>query len=232
MRRVGRTRYAGATALRRRRYRFITASPSRYAGAVTDDAKRSSAYGEARAEGRSALRQRLVQVASEVLERVGSEALSMRPLARAAGCSTMVFYTEFQSKDGLLEELAGAAARALLDAVGTVADTDPVSHRRLVAHAYLDAAFGAPEHYRVLFGRAPWAPGSRRRALAEGVRRDAVRALLPDAKGRERDALALWLALHGAAQLVTEGTLAPQEARDAVDTAVDASASWGNAGPN
>jgi AcrR family transcriptional regulator len=187
----------------------------------------STAYGEARAHGRAALRERLVRIASDVLERVGVDGLSMRPLARAAGCSTMVFYTEFESKDGLLDALAAAAARALLDAVGTVADLDPVSHRRLVAQAYLDAAFGAPEHYRVLFGRAPrGAVGERRRDHAEEVRRVMLRALLPDEAGTERDALALWLVLHGAAQLVVDGLLTAESARDAADAAVDGSGAW------
>jgi AcrR family transcriptional regulator len=187
----------------------------------------TTAYGEARAHGRAALRARLVRVASDVLERVGADGLSMRPLARAAGCSTMVFYTEFESKDGLLDAVAAAAARALLDAVGTVADLDPVSHRRLVAQAYLDAAFGAPEHYRVLFGRAPaGAVGDGRRDHAQGVRREMVRALLPDEAGTERDALALWLVLHGAAQLVVDGLLTAERARDAADAAVDGSGTW------
>ncbi|TVR90400.1 MAG: TetR family transcriptional regulator, partial [Trueperaceae bacterium] len=83
-----------------------------------------SAYEQAKASARSALRARLLHVAGERLEAEGIEALSMRPLARAAGCSTMVFYTEFQSKDGLLDALADDRAARLLEAVETVADID------------------------------------------------------------------------------------------------------------
>ncbi len=186
------------------------------------------AYDAARADGRASLRARLVRVAGEVLERVGSEGLSMRPLARAAGCSTMVFYTEFESKDGLLDALAVSAARALLEAVETVADVDPIAHRRLVAHAYLDAAFALPEHYRVLFGRpADGDAGRPRRALVSDLRRRVVAALGhgdPDAAAEER--FAVWVHLHGAALLALDAQVTPEEAREVADTAIDTSVSW------
>jgi AcrR family transcriptional regulator len=187
-----------------------------------------STYEAARAEGRAALRERLVRVAGSVLERAGAEGLSMRPLARAAGCSTMVFYTEFESKDGLLDALAAAAARSLLEAVETVADVDPVAHRRLVAHAYLDAAFALPEHYRVLFARpAHGDAGAARRALVATVRRRVVTALGPgDAEAAAPERFALWVSLHGAAELALDGQVTPEEARDVADTAVDTSVAW------
>jgi AcrR family transcriptional regulator len=187
-------------------------------------AERTSAYEAARAEGRAALRERLVRVAGEILERSGVGGLSMRPLARAAGCSTMVFYTEFTNKDGLLSAIAANAARHLLEAVETVSDVDPVAHRRLVAHAYLDAAFTRPEHYRVLFRPAPAAAaGEASRALVTEVRQGVLAALAaePMAAG-----LGLWCSLHGAASLVLASQLSAEEAREAIDAEVDASAQW------
>jgi AcrR family transcriptional regulator len=186
------------------------------------------AYDAARADARTALRERLVLVAGRMLERVGADALSMRPLAKAAGCSTMVFYTEFENKEGLLDALAASAARALLEAVETVADVDPIAHRRLVAHAYLDAAFASPEHYRVLFAKPrDGAAGTPRRALVADVGRRLATALAPGetAEGRS-EPFALWVALHGAALLALDAQVAPEEARDVIDASVDASARW------
>jgi AcrR family transcriptional regulator len=184
-----------------------------------------SAYEAARADGRAALRERLVRVAGGVLERVGAEGLSMRPLARAAGCSTMVFYTEFDSKEGLIDALAASAARSLLEAVETVSDVDPVAHRRLVAHAYLDAAFALPEHYRVLFARpAEGAAGAPRRALVSTLRQRVVTAL--DSGGAALERFGVWVSLHGAAVLVLDAQVTPEEAREAIDLAIDASAAW------
>jgi AcrR family transcriptional regulator len=186
-----------------------------------------SAYEAARADGRAALRERLVRVAGGVLERVGAEGLSMRPLARAAGCSTMVFYTEFDSKEGLIDALAASAARSLLEAVETVSDVDPVAHRRLVAHAYLDAAFALPEHYRVLFARpAEGAAGAPRRALVSALRQRVVTALDSGGAGAALERFGVWVSLHGAAVLVLDAQVTPEEAREAIDLAIDASAAW------
>lgn len=166
-----------------------------------------SAYEQAKASARSALRARLLHVAGERLEAEGIEALSMRPLARAAGCSTMVFYTEFQSKDGLLDALADDRAARLLEAVETVADIDVVSHRRAVVTAFLDAIDAMPEGYRVVVRAVAGDQRSRERARERLVdlERRLVAALLP---GDDDDALrlrGLVLALRGAADhLVTE----------------------------
>ncbi|MBA2665981.1 MAG: TetR/AcrR family transcriptional regulator [Trueperaceae bacterium] len=184
----------------------------------------SSPYDAARADGREALRRRLVHVASGVLERLGADGLSMRPLARAAGCSTMVFYTEFTNKEGVLDALSSEAATTLLERIETVADVDLAAHRRLVAHAYLDAAFAAPEHYRVLFGRPlRGAAGAARRDLVATVRARVVDALggeHPDAEAEIR--FGLWVALHGAAVLALDAQISAEDARDAADLAVDA----------
>lgn len=186
-----------------------------------------SAYEAARADGRAALRDRLVRVAGRILERSGVDGLSMRPLAKAAGCSTMVFYTEFRSKDGLLDALAGSAARSLLDAVETVSDVDPVAHRRLVAHAYLDAAFAEPEHYRILFRRPrQGAGGATLRDLVARLRGRVEEALAADAPVDPSLSFGLWLTLHGAVVLALDGQVTSEEARGAVDAAVDGTVRW------
>ena len=165
-----------------------------------------SAYEQAKTSARSALRARLLQVAGERLEAEGIEALSMRPLARAAGCSTMVFYTEFQSKDGLLDALADDRAARLLEAVETVADIDVVAHRRAVVTAFLDAIDAMPEGYRVVVRTVVGDDRARERARERLVdlERRLVAALLPDGDG-VLHLSGLVLALRGAADHIVTG---------------------------
>jgi len=165
-----------------------------------------SAYEQAKASARSALRARLLHVAGERLEAEGIEALSMRPLARAAGCSTMVFYTEFQSKDGLLDALADDRAARLLEAVETVADIDVVAHRRAVVTAFLDAIDAMPEGYRVVVRAVAGDQGARDRARARlaDVEMRLVAALLPDGDSALQLS-GLVLALRGAADHIVTG---------------------------
>jgi AcrR family transcriptional regulator len=164
-----------------------------------------SVYEQAKASARSAIRTRLLRVAGERLEAEGIEALSMRPLARAAGCSTMVFYTEFGSKDGLLDALADDRAARLLEAVETVADTDVVAHRRAVVVAFLDALDAMPEGYRVVVRAVAGDPAVRDRARARlfDLHRRLAAALLP---GDDLLSITgLVLALRGAADDIVAG---------------------------
>ena len=189
----------------------------------------TSAYEQAKSAARDTLRARLLQVAGERLEAEGFEALSMRPLARAAGCSTMVFYTEFRSKDGLLEALADDVTDRLLEAVETVADIDLTVHRRAVVSAFLDAVTSMPQGYRVVVRPVPpthaAAPGSqsRQRRLRERV----VAALRPedDVEGPAVHSLyGLVLALRGAADQVVAGQVERSEVEPALLALVAASA--------
>ncbi len=196
----------------------------------------SSAYEQAKSAARDTLRARLLQVAGERLEAEGFEALSMRPLARAAGCSTMVFYTEFRSKDGLLEALGDDVTDRLLEAVETVADIDLTVHRRAVVGAYLDAVTAMPQGYRVAVRPVPpmhaAAPGSqsRQRRLRERL----VAALRPedDAQGTAVHTLhGLVLALRGAADQLVAGQAERSEVEPALLALVAASARQGVAAP-
>jgi AcrR family transcriptional regulator len=165
-----------------------------------------SAYEQAKSSARSTLRARLLHVAGERLEAEGIESLSMRPLARAAGCSTMVFYTEFQSKDGMLDALADDRAARLLEAVETVADIDVVAHRRAVVMAFLDAIDAMPEGYRVVVRAVAGDQGARDRARARlaDVETRLVAALLPDGD-TALQLTGLVLALRGAADHIVTG---------------------------
>ena len=64
-----------------------------------------SAYGQAYAAGRQAVRRLLLDAASRLLEAEGPDALTVRRIAAAAGCSTTVLYTLFGGKAGVAEGL-------------------------------------------------------------------------------------------------------------------------------
>ena len=68
-------------------------------------ATEQSAYARARQEGQLAVRRALLDAASRLLVEEGPQALSMRRVAAAAGCSTTVLYTLFGGKEGLADAL-------------------------------------------------------------------------------------------------------------------------------
>jgi len=173
-----------------------------------DEPRDSTAYADAKRAARTELRTRLLRVAGERLESEGVEGLSMRPLARAAGCSTMVFYTEFGSKEGLLAALADERVERLLEAVETVADIDPDAHRRAVARAFLAAVSAMPEGYRVVSRLAGGDEAAAQRRNERRATLDArlTAALDPEAGLRAGDWVAgVALALHGAAERIVAG---------------------------
>jgi len=190
--------------------------------------EQASAYDEAKRAARAALRSRLLQVAGERLETAGLEGLSMRPLARAAGCSTMVFYTEFGSKDGLLEALADELRARVLESVETVADIDLEVHRQTVVQAFLDVVEAMPEGYRVMV-RAPVEPGAPEAAERDRRQRfdeRLVAALRPNDESGASEAMArgLVLALRGAAEHLVAGLRSRGEIESALYALVRASA--------
>ena len=123
------------------------------AAARTADAQvpsgQGDAYQRARAQARTAVSDGLLDLADARLAEEGPAALSMRRLANAAGCSTMVFYSAFGTKNGLLAALARREAERWIDVATTLADPDPIAWLDAVAAA-LRAAGGARPHHRAL----------------------------------------------------------------------------------
>lgn len=68
-------------------------------------AGQQTSYQVAQSHHQQALRQGILDDASGLLVNEGPAALSMRRIAKLVGCSTMVLYTLFGSKQGLIEQL-------------------------------------------------------------------------------------------------------------------------------
>jgi AcrR family transcriptional regulator len=120
--------------------------------AVPDEVRLGGdAYRRARQVARTAVSDGLLDLADARLGVEGPAALSMRRLANAAGCSTMVFYSAFGTKAGLLRALAAREAQRWIDEATTLADPDPRAWLDAVAAALQAAAVARPHHRALLF---------------------------------------------------------------------------------
>lgn len=150
-------------------------------------------YQEAKRAGRDAVAERLLDLADARLAAEGPDGLSLRRLANAAGCSTMVFYTAFGSKSGLLDALAEREVDRWTDAALTLADPDPVAWLDATGTALHALAFQRPHHRALVFA------SDAQERLGEAVQA-AVRHAWPDAAapGADDVAAAVWAAWRGA----------------------------------
>jgi AcrR family transcriptional regulator len=172
-------------------------------------------------------RERLLEVAGNILRRDGPAALTVRRLANEADTSTSAIYTLFGSKDGVVRTMYRAGFDNLAahqDDVGTAARMSPVERVRRLAAAYRAAARARPHLYDVMFACPfpEFAPDDedQARALAtlgrlhEAVD-DAIAAgeLVGDA---DVVTMGLWATVHGLAMLELAGSLDVETDADAV----------------
>lgn len=165
------------------------------------------------------LRQAILDAASSILERTGSDdAVTLRAVAREAGITAPAIYAHFADRDELkftvIADTFAEIAGSLRAAASTQAE--PVARLRTLCHAYLDFAAERPHHYRVLFERhrritgtspdfAPVDVQTMVGADAFGVLRDATAACIGAGASTATDptvaATRIWIGLHGQATL-------------------------------
>ena len=154
------------------------------------------------------LRRSLLTQAAVLLEEVGSEALSIREIARRAGVSPRAPYQHFADKEALLSALAADAFRAFGDALAA-ADEVAAPGREIEeqAVAYVRFARAAPGRFRLMFGLRRVEPEddlTAAKAYAFGFLRGAAeRAAAPDEDVRAL-ALGYWSFAHGLAALLLD----------------------------
>lgn len=163
-----------------------------------------------RGQGRL-LRGEILTAAAALLTESGSEdAVTLRAVARRAGIAAPSIYSHFTDREAILEELIRRGFDELTAAVRAAADADPARPLRAACRAYLDFATANPAGYRLLFDRRRRADSrlTDPRPAAELLGADAFGTLVrliarPGAAhgDAERDAAALWVALHGYATL-------------------------------
>lgn len=105
-----------------------------------------------RREPAADLRRTLLESARHLFATEGMEAVSMRKIARAAGCSATAIYLHFPDKLALVEELALAEFLELARSFQPLANLpDPLQRLRALGRTYAAFALARPDSYRFLF---------------------------------------------------------------------------------
>jgi AcrR family transcriptional regulator len=159
-------------------------------------------------EARAAREQALLHAAGEVLSRHGPEGFNVREVARSVGASTMVVYTLFGGREGLLDALTQEGLDRLASAYDRVPAHDSLAGLAQIARAYRRFAIANRHYYNALFA-APRSNALVRESRAYRILVDAVRGCI------ERGALAsatpeavadaLWGLVHGMVSLELAG---------------------------
>jgi AcrR family transcriptional regulator len=153
----------------------------------------------------------LLEAASTLLAEEGAEALSVRRIAAAAGCSTMVVYSRFGGKQGVVEALYVEGFERLARTMKSVrVSDDPVADLRRCAQRYRNFALENPTYYSVMFERSvpDFEPSEAARtgALATlGILAERAQQGIDQGRFPPQDALhlatCLWAANHGVVSL-------------------------------
>lgn len=162
----------------------------------------------------------LLDAALHIVETQGTEALTLRAVARLAGVSQAAPYRHFANKEAILAAVAEDGFRSLMTAMRqAVQDCGdlPLARLRAVGIGYVTFATSHPSHFRVMFGRdmadRSAFPALRQvasdtlamvvDAIADGQRAGLVRSEEPAADL----ALTAWSSVHGLSALLIDGVL-------------------------
>ena len=172
------------------------------------------------------LTRRLIDEAGRLLLAHGSDGLSLRRLATAAGTSTMSVYTRFGGKQQLL---AGMYREGFARLGATLADagrvtTEPLEGLAEIGRAYRRAALASPTLYGLMFGPPTpgFVPSPEEAAAAEATYRPLVDAVRRCTEERvlvgvpEQIAVHLWAVVHGMVSLELAGRLPVEGPADQV----------------
>lgn len=162
---------------------------------------------------------KILDAAQKLWKKGGENALTMRTVARAARTNTPAVYRRFRDRDdilrGLIQRIRFELA-ATLDATGSPEEA---------CERYLDYALSHPREYE-LFYQHNYELYYSPRAKRTGIKvvgqpaKDAMRRKLTEKLGglpeaHERLLAALWMTAHGAAMLLIEKTIRPEDAEGA-----------------
>lgn len=178
-----------------------------------------SAVTRAKQQNQETLRRALLDTASHLLATEGPQALTMRRVAAAAGCSTTVLYTSFGGKGGLADALYREGferlGRRLAEATNALTHPDdPLAVATALANAYRAHALEDRNYYGVMFqqvipGFVPspdsLAIGNATLAALASAVRDSIAAGLLVPADPEAVAEVLWAAAHGVVSLELAG---------------------------
>jgi AcrR family transcriptional regulator len=171
-------------------------------------------------------RRAIIDAAAQMLADEGEAGLSVRRVAQQVGASTMVVYTHFGDKDGMIDAVLEHAFGGFAAALGGVSEADPWVHLRALGYAYRGFAVAHPAAYRLLFGRltpSRTIPASAGRAF-ESLTRTIARcmaALDRPARDIEPAAISVWAATHGFVSLELAGACPPGDVGASFERVLD-----------
>ena len=176
----------------------------------------SETTGASERRGGRDLRSELLRTSRELLDEAGPSALSMREVARRAGCTHQAPYHYFANREAILAALVCEGFDELADRLAVAHDGlgSADLHAVLVAsgNAYVEFALRRPGVFRVMFRpdvcdpeRFPEVVQAGQRARRELAR--LAKAVMGDGAQVEAEVL-IWSGVHGLASLLLDGPLA------------------------
>ena len=176
----------------------------------------SETTGASGRRGSRDLRSELLRTSRELLDEAGPSALSMREVARRAGCTHQAPYHYFANREAILAALVCEGFDELADRLAVAHEGlgSADLHAVLVAsgNAYVEFALRHPGVFRVMFRpdvcdpeRFPEVVQASERARHELAR--LAKAMMGDGAQVEAEVL-IWSGVHGLASLLLDGPLA------------------------
>nr|WP_315545461.1 TetR/AcrR family transcriptional regulator [Actinomyces oris] len=176
----------------------------------------SESTGASGRRGGRDLRSELLRTSRQLLDEFGPSALSLREVARRAGCTHQAPYHYFANREAILAALVCEGFDELADRLAVAHEGlgDADLHAVLVAsgNAYVEFALRHPGVFRVMFRpdvcdpeRFPEVVEAGERARQELAR--LAKAVMDDGAQLEAEVL-IWSSVHGLASLLLDGPLA------------------------
>lgn len=170
------------------------------------------------------LRKEIQTAARALLDGGSAESITLRAIARDAGISAPSIYAHFTNRDEIMQALVAEAFDELEDVLRVGSQLDPSAQLRSVCDAYLLFAEERPQRYRLLFGGV-WNAAEAQldahhlldlsqlgrgpmRIITDVIQRCSDAGVL-DSTSASDDAAALWVCLHGLAELRRTAPLFP-----------------------
>jgi AcrR family transcriptional regulator len=158
----------------------------------------------------------ILDAAGDLLTKEGAEALTVRRIAAAAGCSTMGLYSRFGGKDGVVEHLfieGFEQLSATIEAARTAHDSG--FNLRTCSRTYRQWALDNATKYMVMFGGAVpgYEPTDEAKAVSHAcfhslvsqVERAQAEGAIRTSTDAEAIAEVIWATMHGHVMLELVG---------------------------
>jgi AcrR family transcriptional regulator len=189
-----------------------------------------------RGEG-ARLRDEIVHAATGLAqENSDLSGITLRAVARRAGITAPSIYAHFDNLDKVIDAVIASTFEDLTSSLERHlhGHTDPIARLRALCHGYVSFGADNPRLYRLLFGpdrprpspvttkSIDSMPGAKAFAMLVGGIQACIEAGQSSSTDPQRDAIALWAALHGYVGLLAGTPAFPWPPHDAVvDQCVD-----------